>query len=246
MGKKNLKDLIKEFNKDVYNKPNTFKEEGDDHINISLNSKKTLGRFLDPSYSHYFVFQSFGRFRSPLNLAYWLRDEDKDDRLRYLKKKDLNKLAKVKIYPPLDNYKFFLLVSTVIKLKSRPELIEEIKKLPKDTNILSYRTQKNSKIRITTGYAKIVVPIVEEIFNSIWENRDIDYNKFIYTPNELTKSCLPNLDKSLLPRVKKKTILTTKERERINNLGKQTDLNTVVVEDEDGSMTISPEGISFN
>lgn len=244
---KRLKEVIKEFDKLDYNKPNTFGEEGVDHLNISLTSDSKLGRFLDPSYSHYFNFFDLGQFRSPINLVYWLRDPDKDDRLRYIKKKDLNKVTSVKTFPVLKNHMAYLLLSMYVRLKMRPDLIDEIKSLPKDFKILSYRIQPKSSIRITTGYAKMVVPVVEEIIASVRENRVIHVNKFVQrgcTLDFIDSEVYCNL--SLNPPKKQKPILTTKERERINRLGKVVGLDKVEVIDGDSKIEITPEGITFS
>ena len=163
-----------------YNKPNLFKEEGVDHINISSQSKLKLGRFLDPGYCHNFEYPYVGEFKSALSLGYWLRSKDMDDRIRKLGGHKLKKyVADNNLYNRrIANYTAIIANAVWLRVKDRTEVIEAIKDLDPKLDILSYYTHKNSGIRITTNYAPMVVAIASEIVKAVKEEREPDFIQF--------------------------------------------------------------------
>lgn len=232
---KDLKQLAKALSEKAYMKPNTFKVELEDHLNVSLSSSNKLGRFLDPGYGHYFDYPGLGPFRSPLNLVYWLRDPSKNDLLRGLKRRDLNKVIYGNRFPKLSNHQAILLKAMEIRLRTRGDLIKMIKELPDKFEILSYKVHPVTKIRITTGYASIVIPVVEELIKAVKEDRDVDYSRFI---NKKTNGKVPFIE---MEEVSKEEKL----QELIQNHGRETDDGKVIVEKDGKKMTISPEGIEY-
>lgn len=235
---KDLKQLAKALAEKGYMKPNTFKAELKDHVNVSLSSSNKLGRFLDPGYGFYFDYPGLGSFRSPLNLVYWLRDPNKNDLLRGLKRRDLNKVIYGNRFPKLPNHQAVLLKATEIRLRARGDLIKMIKELPDDISILSYKVHPVTKIRITTGYASIVIPVIEELIKAIKEDREVDYSKFI---TKKTSGKVPYIDFT----GKEAKEPQEKIKELIDKEGQLLDSGDVVVEKDGKVMKISPEGIEY-
>lgn len=163
-----------------YNKPNQFNEEGEDHLNISAQSKTRLGRFLDPGYCFNFEYPHVGEFKSALALGYWLRSKDLDDKIRKLAGQKLKRyVAEHNLYNKrIPNYTAIIANAVWLRVKSRPEVLRSIKELDPTLTILSYYTHKTSNIRITTNYAPMVVAIATEIIAAVKEDREPNILQF--------------------------------------------------------------------
>lgn len=164
-----------------FNKPNQFKVEGEDHINISLQSKTKLGRLLDPGYCMNLEYPHIGKFKSVLALGYWLRSEDLDDTIRTLSGSKLKQYAKDHdLYSKrVPNYTAIVAKATWLRVSSREDIIEEIKNLPDNIDLLSYSIHKTSNLRITTNYAPMVVAITKEIIRAVKANSEPNLDMFI-------------------------------------------------------------------
>lgn len=167
-----------------YNRPNNFKEEGKDHLNISIQSFFPIGRILDPGYCASFEYPHLGRFKSILTLTYWLKSTVKDDSVRMLKGYKLKKFIKENRLhgKQLTNYYAIVAKATWIRVSGRKDIVDKIRELPDDLELLSYHTDKVSGVRITTNYAKSAVMIGEEIIKAIKEDRVPDFDKFVTEP----------------------------------------------------------------
>lgn len=168
-----------------YNKPNLFKEEGVDHINISSQSKLKLGRILDPSYCCNIEYPHIGTFKSALALGYWLRSKDLDDKIRKLAGQKLKSyVAEHNLYNKrIVNYTAIIANAVWIQIKGRQDVLDYIKKLDPSLTILSYYTHKSSGIRITTNYAPMVVSISSEIIKAVKEDREPNFIQFATDKN---------------------------------------------------------------
>lgn len=164
-----------------FNKPNAYKGEEVDHVNISVLSKNRVGRFFDPGYCININYPFIGKFRSISSMMYWLKSPDRDDRIRTLTGTRLNKYIKENGLrnKKVPNYTAILAQATWLKLKARPDIIEEIKKLDDDFEFLSYRTNKVTGIRITTEFAPNIIPVVKEIISAVKDNREPDFDQFL-------------------------------------------------------------------
>lgn len=184
-----------------YNKPNLFKEEGVDHINISSQSKLKLGRILDPSYCCNIEYPHIGTFKSALALGYWLRSKDLDDKIRKLAGHKLKSyVAEHNLYNKrIANYTAIIANAVWIQIKGRSDVLDYIKSLDPSLTILSYYTHKSSGIRITTNYAPMVVAISSEIIEAVKEGREPDFTQFATDKN----IGMDFLEPSLLKRLKK-------------------------------------------
>ena len=108
--------------------PNSLLEEGVDHINISSQSKTHLGKLLDPSYFKVIRYPCIGKFNSVLNLWYWLKSEEMDDRLRSYTGVKLKSIApRPPSYKNVTNFKAIIAYATYLKLKDYPSAMKDLK-----------------------------------------------------------------------------------------------------------------------
>lgn len=199
----NFKDLCKVMQQRKYNKPNTYKKEGDDHINISLQSNLPIGQFLDPSYVYNFDTGIGGEFKSVLNLIFWLRSDPLDDGIRVMKRSQLMMLARSRRLKPIKNHLLILLYYTYQKVLSNEVQVANLKKLKDGVEVLSYKTDKKSNLRITNGNASIVCPVMTEVIAAIKEDREPNYSRFIDNPSKRGKTIyLPPPIKAILDNYK--------------------------------------------
>lgn len=182
MNGRTFKDLRNRSNISApYNKPNQFKVEGEDHINVSLQSKTKLGRLFDPGYCLNLEYPHIGKFKSILALGYWLRSPDLNDSIRTLSGSKLKNYVKDHDLhgKRVPNYTAIVAKATWLRVSARPDVIEEIKNLPDDIDILSYSVHKTSNLRITTNYAPMVVAITKEIIRAIKADEEPNLDMFV-------------------------------------------------------------------
>ena len=175
------------FDSSVYfNYPNSFKKEGEDHININLQSNTTIGLLLTPEYIKVINYPHLGKFSSVLSLWYWVRSQNKDDRIRRMVGNELKSYAeKNKLYKNyVSNFKAIMAKATWIKVKAYPSIIEEIRKLGPDIKLLSYYVVKSSEVRITTKYAEFIISVGNEIIDAVKNDREPNFDFLIDTPEE--------------------------------------------------------------
>ena len=166
--------------------PNSFLEEGVDHINISSRSATFIGRLLDPSYGRGFEYPHIGKFNSVLNLWYWLRKRPLNDSLRKGASNNLrNKIAeKTKghesVYVP--NFLSIIGYATWMKLQNYPHVIEDIRNLPSTVELISYYVPKSSCVRICSSYAYGIIPVVQVIRDAIVNGTEPDFSSISTHP----------------------------------------------------------------
>lgn len=176
-----------------YNRPNSYGKEGEDHVNISLQSDLPIGQFLDPSYSYQFTTDIGGRFKSVLNIIYFLRSEPLDDSIRFMSRKNLRLFVRNSKLRRMNNHLLVLLYYSYKKVMSNEIMVSNIKGLPDNVEVLSYRTDKRSKLRIANGNAGIIVPVMKEIISAVKESREPNFESFVevgvvedrFTPPEI-------------------------------------------------------------
>lgn len=179
---KSFEEYRKSFQLDnIINKPNMFKAEEMDHLNISVLSKNRLGRFFDPGYCVNIEYPLIGKFRSITSMMYWLKSTDQCNKIRTLTGTKLNKYVKEKGLrnKRLPNYTAILAYATWLKVKDRADILEDIKNFNEELELLSYRTNKVTGIRITTEFAPNIVPIVKEIIKAVKEEREPVFDQFL-------------------------------------------------------------------
>lgn len=163
--------------KQYYHQPNSYQQEGVDHVNISPLSEFYIGKIFEPSYLRVINYPLIGKFRSVSNLWVWLKIKPIDDSLRRIGVRDIQRILSTinnkSSYVP--NFKLIIAHATYLKIKNDETAVAEIKKIPKDTPILSYFTPKGSPIRICSSYADVIIPVVNEIIKAIQENREPDF-----------------------------------------------------------------------
>lgn len=171
--------------KNYWTSPNAFGTDGINHINIHRGGKLHIGRFLDPSHSRK-VNTEYGQFASIMNLIIWLRHPTLDDEVRNMSKRSIHKLIKSRLLKPLTNHRLVLCYYTYKKVMGDPTILSTIKQLRDDTVLLSYNKPKNADVKITTGSADIVLPVMNEIVCAVKEDREPNWSMFIDSPNPVS------------------------------------------------------------
>ena len=180
----NFAALKKEMAEHHFDYPNDYKVEGEDHINISNSSTLFLGRFLNPVFFAGLQYPLVGGFRSIQNLLLWLRSEDGDGKIRHLTSSGLKDLPKVIHNRRIANFHAIILLATLEKIKTKPDVVQKIKNLPKGIRVLSYSVNKANNLRLTTSYAHYVVPIIVEVIRSIQKDIEPNWDKFLDVPGK--------------------------------------------------------------
>lgn len=185
--KMDFKDLRKKFKAAApFNNPNKFGKEGEDHINISIQSETRLGKVFDPAYLKVINYKYIGKFNSVLSLWYWVRSPILDDNIRRLTGRNLKMYAEKsgvfnKFVP---NFKAIIGQATWYKIKSYPDVIKEIKALDENKAITSYHIVKSSGLRITTSYASLIIDIAKLIIKAVKEDKEPDFSVFVDTKDK--------------------------------------------------------------
>lgn len=176
-----LKTLLQ---KSDYNRPNDFGKEGEDHINVSWQSKTPIGKRMMFDHNARFNYPLVGEFSSPLALEAWLKADGEIEGIRYLHSREI--LAKLRpiLKGRLENFRAILLHAVYLSVKGNKESVAYIKRLPKNIPVVSYTINKDSGLRISTPMAATVCPIAEEIIRAIQEDREPNYQYFLPKGNK--------------------------------------------------------------
>lgn len=164
---RSFSELKKILKTEKYNQPNSFDVEGSDHINISLSSSLELGRAFEPANKQTFSYPLIGSFSTITNMMTWLKDPDHNEIFRKLNRTELTMVNKKMKFPYLKNYPVILLYATYRRIMDKPNLVELVKSIPNDIEILCYSLNKASGVRITNTHAPLIVPIVKEVIRAI-------------------------------------------------------------------------------
>lgn len=161
-----------------HNSPNSFGEEGVDHINISGAALTPLGKVLDPSYRKQLIYPHIGKFGSVLNLWHWLKSDPLDDTLRKLAGRKLRDyLRENKGYARhVPNFKAIIATATYHKLKDYPLLLAELRDLSPETEFLSYYSPNGSAVRMCSSYATVVNEIAKVIKAELEKGHEPDFS----------------------------------------------------------------------
>jgi len=204
-GKISFKDLKKQFKSNAYyNSPNNAGKEGEDHINISIQSETRLGKLLDPAYLKTINYRYVGKFNSVMSLWYWVRSPQLDDNYRRLTGQKLKMYAEANgvfgNYIP--NFKAIIAKATWVKVKGYPNVLKEIKELDPNIKFYSYHIVKASNLRICTNYAAMIIEIVQEIIKAVKENREPNFEMFVDKPHVAGLDYLEGVLTKILPKEK--------------------------------------------
>lgn len=174
-------------NSSQYLKPNMYKSEGIDHLNINVLSAFKVCRALDPYYMSTLKYDPIGSFKSVQALSVWLRSSDMSDDVRRMKGYKLKEYLRTKVdhSKRVPNYRAILAVATWIKLQSNiDEYKAELLSLPDNLDLLSYLTIKPTGIRITAPSASIFISIAKELMSAMIEDRIPDFSLFADYPSK--------------------------------------------------------------
>jgi len=241
-----LRDLKKMYGEEkYYNTPNDFGKEGEDHINISIQSETRIGKVCDPAYLKVINYPYVGKFNSVSSLWYWVRSENLDDNIRNLTG------AKLKAYADqanlhtnyVPNFKAIIAYATWLKIRSYPDVIKAIKNLDDDIKLLSYHVVKSSGLRVRTRYADLMISICDELFKAIKEDREPDFNKFVTDPDKAGLCFMEGvLDKILTE--EKIEELKAQEKERLEHRNKNQEEDYEEISDEENSEETQQESVT--
>ena len=160
-----------------YNHPNTYDQEGVDHINISSRSSSHLGKLLDPSYFKTLEYPHIGKFGSVMNLWYWLRADPCMDVLRRATGDKLRKhLSQHKNDAYVPNFRAVIAYATYQKLLAYPDALNEIRNLPEHIEFVSYYIPNGTQLRVCSNYANVMVPIANTIRQALVANTEPDFH----------------------------------------------------------------------
>jgi hypothetical protein len=173
-----------------YNYPNNFKVDGEDHVNIIIQSTTKLGRLLDPRYIKVINYPNIGKFSSVSSLWAWLQCKEPNDSVRKLVGNGLREFSrsrenKNRIVP---NLKSIIAYATWLKLKEYPELIKAHIDVAPQLPVLSYYVVKSNNLRICSSYAHIIIPSLQEIFKAIQEDTEPNFS-YLNDRNNTSELC---------------------------------------------------------
>lgn len=104
----------------------TWKEDGVDHINISMAGKTQLGKALDMMAPIGFTHPKFGHFRSVAGFWYWLTREGHDDQFRTRLGPSLKKYGDSFKYIRVPNFRAMVIEATWLKLQQNPHVMRNL------------------------------------------------------------------------------------------------------------------------
>lgn len=185
-----------------YNHPNTFGQEGVDHINISSRSTTRLGKLFDPSYFKTVNYPHIGKFGSVMNLWYWMRTDPVSDVLRRATGEKLRKhLLQTKSDAYVPNFRVIIAVATYEKIKAYPDTIEELKKLPADIPFVSYYVPQTALLRVCSNYANVIVPIAEMIREALIKGEEPNFAALLPPEADLSYDYMGSFLKKRFPQL---------------------------------------------
>ena len=198
----NFKDMRNKFKANApYNHPNNYGKEGEDHINISIQSDTRIGKIFDPAYLKVINYKHVGKFNSVLSLWYWVRSANLDDNIRRLTGRNLKTYAEMngvfnKFVP---NFKAIIAQATWNKIRNYPGILKEIKELNPEIKLLSYHIVKSSSLRICTNYAAMITEIADCIIKAVKEGKEPDFSAFVDTKDKAGLMYLEGVLANILP-----------------------------------------------
>jgi len=207
--KTSFKDLKKQIKpNEYYNHPNNFGDEGDDHLNISIQSKTHLGMLFDPAYLRTIHYPYIGKFSSVMSLWHWVRSSDLDDNFRGLTGRRLKMYAEANgtFGKYVTNFKAIIAYATWLKIKSYPNVINEIKKFPDDFKFLSYHILSSSELRLCTNYAGLMIDIMTVITNAVKKGEEPNFDSFCDKGTDTSLKYLSGVLGKVLPHAKLKAM----------------------------------------
>lgn len=157
--------------------PNTWEEDGVDHINIHRDAATELGRTLDPSRRLHFQHPVLGHFDSPANMWYFLRARNPCDELRDTMISRINPVLHRQAggwHPKvIANLEFMMAEGIWTAVQRHPTIQKLLKKstLPFDTY---YTIESGLRIRILRQ--EWLRPIYTEIRAALQEEREPNFS----------------------------------------------------------------------
>lgn len=177
-----FRELKQKFNK-TEKGVDAYFDEGVDHVNLVFTSKNPVAKFFSLDYRERIYYPYIGHFASVMGLWVWLKSKDHDETIRKLYGRHLreyrvnNKGNSTKRYIP--NFSTIIMYANWLKVKNRPDMIEEIKKFDLNMPMFLYYTVRDSVIKGQYPISDWYVAQVKEIIKAVQEDREPDFDKFV-------------------------------------------------------------------
>lgn len=182
-----FKDYKQQVRKDAHiHRPNDYGQEGEDHINLSIQSTTRMGKIFDPGYLKVVNYPHIGKFCSIFSMWCWLKSSTMDDNLRRLSGHQLvryidNNDISMSNVP---NFKAIIAKATWDKLQAYPAVLEEMRQLPDNVQLLSYNVIRSSNLRVCTKYAALIIGIAREFISALKQEREPNFDLFVDDPSK--------------------------------------------------------------
>ena len=166
----------------IMNNPNTFKVDGQDHINIWEKGQTKLGQFLSHGSHSPFHHPVLGMFNNVESFWHYIRSQERDDRIRTMNnigaKKFSTQLHTVKV----PNFYAIIMDTNYIKLKEYPEMLTLFKE--NELPLEMYFIYKDKGVRIRPSFAVWVLEGFKEIKKALNEDREPDFTFLLEKPTD--------------------------------------------------------------
>lgn len=153
--------------------PQTWKKDGEDHINVWEEAATDLGRMLSHRYKLQFNHSHFGRFTTIEGFDAYIQSKEKDDRLRFLNGARLRMLISQGITrDPVQNFRAILVDTYYQRIKQSAEITKLFieSTLPFDL----YYVVKQSGVRVRPARASWFIQGLEEVRRAMKEGVEPD------------------------------------------------------------------------
>ena len=158
----------------------TRKIDGVDHLNIWESGRTKLGKFLAPGSPVAFMHPIFGPFNSIESFWHYIRNEERDDRLRSMPPITARKYARRLHSAHIPNFYAVIMDSIWYKLASNRQMMERFKN--NDLPLDMYYIFRESGLPIRASSINWLMPGFNEIEKALKEDRDPDFTFLMSEP----------------------------------------------------------------
>ena len=161
-------------------------EVGDDgvhHINVWADGETNLGRGLSHGINCKFNHSVFGEFICMESFWHYIRSKERDDRIRILFGFKLNSFNKDLTHINVPNFKAVIVDANYQKILQYPAMMSDLRESELPFDCYFYRTIGDEKVRQRPAFSSWLIWGLDEIRNSLKEDRDPDFSPLIDNPD---------------------------------------------------------------
>jgi hypothetical protein len=196
------------------------KVDGVDHLNIWESGRTKLGKFLAPAAPVAFMHPVFGPFNSIESFWHYIRNEERDDRLRSMPPITARKYARRLHSAHIPNFYAVIMDAIWYKLAANKQMMERFKS--NDLPLDMYYIFRESGLPIRANSINWLMPGFNEIEKALKEDRNPNFTFLMSEPaDDIYVALMP--DNTHVP----------KQREYVETVA--------VVEEQDTAVTDLPE-----